>query len=136
MKLQTFKNLVKDNFPQKYYDLIDPLGFSINPFMTQLLSALNNNLSVKDNLNMQYKDITVTVDASGKPLSSIVYKSTLNGVTQGVTVIRADNLTNTRTYPTSCPFVSWSDNSGQVTIINISGLQANQKYQLRLLAVA
>lgn len=136
MKLQTFRNLVKENFPQKYYDLIDPLGFSVNPIMTQLLNALNKNLSVTDNLNMQYKDITVTVDATGKPTSSLTYKSALNGTTQGVVVVKADNLSNSGTYPTSAPFISWSDNSGTVTINNISGLQANQKYQLKLLAVA
>lgn len=136
MKLQTFKNLVKDNFPQKYYDLIDTLGFSINPVMTQLLNAMNRNLTVTDNLNMQYKDIVVTVDANGTPTTTTTYKSTLNGSTQGIVVIRADNLTSSRTYPVSYPFISWIDNSGTVTINNISGLQANQKYQLRILATA
>lgn len=136
MKLQTFRNLVKDNFPSKYYDLIDPLGFSINPIMTQLLNAMNKNLTVTDNLNMQYKDLTVTVDANGTPLTSTVYTSSLNGTTQGITVVRASNQSSATTYPVTCPFVSWTDNSGQVTINNITGLQANQKYVLRLLATA
>lgn len=136
MKLQSWRNLVKDNFPQKYYDLIDTLGFSLNPMMSQVLNALNKNLTIADNLNMQYKDITITVDATGKPISTTTYKSTLTGTTQGITVIKTDNLSSAGTYPISAPFVSWSDNSGTVTITNISGLQANQKYQIRLLAVA
>jgi hypothetical protein len=96
--------------------------------MTQLLTAMNKNLTVTDNLNMMYKDITVIVDSTGKPTTLLTYKSTLNGTTQGITVIRAINLTNSGIYPMSFPFLTWSDNSGTVTINNITGLQANQKY--------
>ncbi len=132
-KVSGFQRLVKENFPAKYRDLVDSF-YSLNNALEQIVNILNNaNVTVTDNLNQQYKTIITTVDTTGKPTQSLTFKSTLSTKTQGIIVISATNLTNSSTYPIATPFVSWSDNSGTVTINNISGLQAKQNYSLTLL---
>lgn len=136
-KISGYQTLVKENFPSKYYDLVGVIAYPLNNVIQQLVNALNNKqLTVGDNLNQQYKTIVVTVDSTGKPLQTLTYKSTLIGKTQGISVVSASNITNSSTYPTSAPFIAWSDNSGTVTISHISGLQANNQYSLTLYTTA
>lgn len=133
MKLNNFQELTKENFPSKYQDLCDVISNPFNNFGRQVTDGLNNNqVTVGDNLNEQYKTITVTVDASGKPVQTCQYKSTLSTKTVGIIVVAASNQTSSTTYPTGTPFMTWIDNSGTVTISNISCLQANNQYQLTI----
>lgn len=137
MKITNFQQMTKENFPSKYHDLVDTIAYPINNAFQQIINAFNSNqITVTDNLNQQYKTISITVDASGNPVQTTTYKSTLTGRTQGIIVINAVNTTSSTTYPTSCPFISFIDNSGTVTINNVSGLQANQKYTLTILSTA
>ena len=134
-KITNFQSLVKENFPSKYSDLLDVIGTPFNNLGQQVVNLLNNNqVTVTDNLNMQYKTLTVTVDSNGKPLQSLTYLSTLSTKTQGLIVVSAVNLTNSTVYPTGQPFCSWADNSKTVTISNITGLPANNQFQLTVLA--
>ena len=132
MKVQGFKRIVREDFPEEQQDLADKLGFSINAFADDIINLVNNNITIDDNLNWQVKEVDIVVDASGIPVNSVQFKSTLKGRCKGCQVTRADNLTNTNTYPTSAPFVSFTDNNGVIIINHVSGLQANQKYRLRL----
>lgn len=132
-KISNFQEFTKENFPSKYQDLCDVISNPFNNFGRQITNALNNNqITVGDNLNEQYKTITVTVDATGAPVQTCTYKSTLSTKTVGIVVISATNVTSSNTYPTAAPFCSWIDQSGSVTISNISGLQANNQYTLVL----
>lgn len=136
MKLSNFQEFTKETFPSKYQDLCDVIGNAFNNFGRQVTQGLNNNqITVTDNLNEQYKTITVTVDATGKPTQTLTYKSSLSTVTQGIVVVKAVNATNSTTYPTGTPFLTWVDNSGTVTISNITNLQANNQYTLTLRAM-
>jgi hypothetical protein len=49
-------------------------------------------------------------------------------------VLSAINETNTSVYPTSTPFISFSQVGKTVTINNIKGLQSGYKYTLTLVA--
>lgn len=132
-RISGFQRLVKENFPSKYRDLVDSF-YSLNNALEQIVNALNNNqITVSDNMNQQYKTITVTVGATGIPLQPVTFQSTLTTKTVGIIVVSAQNVTNTNTYPTTAPFISFTDNSGTVTINNVLGLQANQQYSLTLL---
>lgn len=136
MKISNYQQFTKENFPSKYWDLADSLMYPLNNFQQQVVTAFNNNqVTVSDNLNEQYKTLTVTVDSTGKPLQSLTYQSTLTGTTQGIIVVKAVNQTNSTTYPTGTPFLSWVDNSGTVTINNVTNLQANNTYQLTIRAM-
>lgn len=133
-RISGFQRLVKENFPAKYRDIVDSF-YPLNNALEQMVNIINTNqITVTDNMNQQYKTIIVTVNASGTPIQPLTYQSMLTSKTIGITVIAANNLTNSSTFPTSCPFISFSDNSGTVTISNVVGLQANQSYNLTLLA--
>jgi hypothetical protein len=47
-------------------------------------------------------------------------------------VIRARNLDNNTTYPTSQPFISFVSTGNLITVHNITGLQAGDEYELTL----
>jgi len=132
-RIQNFKRIITEDYEDEYKNLVSKLGSSINTFADEVTSALDNNLSIDDNLNIAKKTLTVTVDASGLPLSSTSVKSGLSGSCIGIQVIGAINLTNSTTSPTSTPFISYDDNGGVIKVNKITNLQANDKYQLNLI---
>lgn len=134
-KISEFKRLIKEDFNKDDQDLIDKLAFTVNPALETIAQALNKNLTFEDNINSQIKDIEVTVNGDGRPLVNTSYKSVLRGQTRSIIVMRAENLTSSSTYPDGAPFISFIDNAGQVTIQHVTGLQANNKYRLRILAI-
>jgi hypothetical protein len=79
------------------------------------------------------KDVVVTVDSNGFPLSptgislgAIVPKAI------GSDVIFAQNQTNPDVYPTAKPFVSFTQNGQVFEIDHIAGLPANNQFLLRI----
>lgn len=132
MKLSTFKRIIKEDVKEEYRELVEKLAFSINPFAEEVIKALGNNLSVGDNFNQQIRDVTVEVDGSGSPKSILQFKTNLPSKCVGHQVIKADNLTNSSVYPTSCPFLSFTESGGILTVNNITGIPADNKFQLKL----
>lgn len=133
MKIQGFKRLIKENVTEDFRDVIDTVGASVNVFAEDVLNAMNKNLSVDDNLKMEYKTIDITLGANGLPLNDAQLTTKLFGKIQGISVERAENLTNSATYPSGAPFVTFSQNNTLITLNHITGLQANNKYRLTLL---
>lgn len=130
MKLSNLKRLVKEDFPQSDQDLIDRLAYIINPLLDQIEKAFNKNITTTDNLSREITTITINA-VGGKPAPISQFKTGLSKVI-GVNVISAVNTTNTGTYPTTAPFISWSNNANIITINNITGIQDNNKYTLTL----
>lgn len=130
-KLGSFRRIIAEDYDEKDRKTVEKLGYSINVFADDVLASLNKGLTIEDNLAQAKKDITVTVDSTGVPTTSTVVLSGLNNTVVGMQVIRAINNTNTTLTPTSTPFITFSDNSGQITISKVSGLQANNRYTLR-----
>lgn len=131
MKIPTFQRIVKEDFKKDDQDAADKLGYVLNNFCETLVTALNKRLTIADNLAMEYKTLTLTVDSTGKPISATSFTTAL-GQLQGIIVVQAINITNSITYPTAAPWVSWTQKGTSVVVNNISGLQANNKYQLTL----
>jgi hypothetical protein len=132
-KLQSFKRLIIEDFPEKDRNLVAKLAYPINSTFEDILNVLNKNLTIEDNLTINKKDFTVTVDANGVPIVNTVILSGLNSSCVGMQVIKAINSTNPTISPTGTPFITFSDNSGQITISKITNLQANNKYTLRVI---
>lgn len=133
MKVQPYKRIVTEDYDSKDQDMIGKLAYSINQPMQDIITALTNNLSIEDNFNQIKKDITTQVDASGIPTTTLQFKTGLSGSCAGITVIKVTNTTNPRTYPTSQPFLSFTENSGVVTVNNITGLPSGNSFQIRLI---
>jgi hypothetical protein len=133
MKINTFKRIIKEEFKEDQREMIDKIAYAVNPFAEEVIKALSNNLTVADNLAQKFRDVTVEVDATGAPKQPLLFKTNLTTNCQGIITMKATNLTNPTTYPTGYPFLSFTELNNILTINNITGLPANNKFTLRLL---
>ena len=123
------KMIVKEDFAQSDQALVDKLAYIINPVFTDLQSAFAKGIDITY-LTREITPISIT-SVAGVPNPRAQFKTALTKPV-GVVVISAPNATNTATYPTSAPFVSWSINGTIITINAITGLQDNAKYNIVL----
>lgn len=133
MKLPNFKKIFKNDYEEDFQDLVEQLAEAVNYNFERLFNVLNNRASFGDNLYGQLKEFTVTVGTDGIPLETTSYQSTLNPARPvGALVLDLINETNPNSYPTSAPFITYSESSGTVTINHITGLIANNKYKIKI----
>lgn len=133
MKFETPKRLIKEDVEEDDRPLVESIGYVINPSFEQLSKILDKNLTIEDNLNQSKQDVIITVNASGTPNPVVQFKTGIKGNCAGTLVIKAENQTNRQTYPTGTPFISWTEQNGVLTINNITNLQANNKYKLKII---
>lgn len=133
MKFETPKRLIREDVEDKDRPIAEKVGFIINPSFEQLSKILNKNLTIEDNFNQSKQDVILTVNASGNPITTVQFKTGINGSCAGLQVIKAENQTNSRTYPTGTPFISFTEQAGVITINNITNLQTNNKYKLKII---
>ncbi len=143
MKTGSYIQFNTADYPQQYSDLMQKLAQNLNNNLETLYNALNNQLTFSDNLSSGIQTITVTVDATGTPTSGATFQigttTTNNNVNttklSGLIVINAINQASSNTYPTTQPFISFTQSGNTINIQNISGLQASQSYQLNVITV-
>lgn len=123
------------DFPEENKELVEQMGSLINESFSELYSTINGRIEIKSNVACSVRDIEITVNTNGIPVNR-TFIPLDNTFTQiiGVTVILAINQTNSSIYPTSQPFVSFTRAENGMIIDHISGLQANQRYFVRLIA--
>lgn len=97
----------------------------------QLSDAFNKNIN-NDNLSRETIIVTVENSTGGTLKMSVQIKLSLKNRIIGLNVVRAENLTNSAVYPTNAPFLSWGVSTNIMTILNITGIQDNNKYRLTL----
>lgn len=112
--------------------MIDTLSVSLNNGIEVLYNALNGQITLRDNISGTVKDVVVSVDSSGTPLQSAAFTLNTTNKIDAIVVGIAQNQTNSNVYPTSQPFISGSQSGTTFTISNITGLQPNQQYLLRV----
>lgn len=134
MKLPSFKRLFSSDFPSEYKQLIDTLSSSLNNGIDVLYQALNNQITLRDNISATVKDVTIIVDGSGTPTQGSSMKLNTTNKVDGVMVISALNQTNSAAYPPAAVFVNFSQSSNTLNINNVAGLTAGQTYVLRIVA--
>lgn len=129
-RIQRPKRISSESLPPEARQSVDLVGNSMNTFMEETYIAIMGNLGVTSNLNMEFKTLKITVDASGVPTSTVSFKSNLKSKIAGAVVIRAFEA-----IPTGQPFINFSENNGVATITQVSGLAANTQYQLVILTI-
>jgi len=132
-RVPNIKKIQKEDFEKDDQDLIEKLAYPMNSFMEQVKSALDKNLDY-NNINRELIVKTDTVDTNGRPTIETKFRSSLRTRVAGVQCINALNLTAPAIYPVSQPFLSTTQSGTLVTVNNITGLQANNKYQLTLIS--
>lgn len=128
--IQRPKRISSETVDKEQRQAVDTVGSSVNTFMEEVYITIMGNAGVTSNLNMEFKTITVEVDASGIPKQKIAFKSNLKTKVIGTTVIRAFI-----SIPITQPFISFAENSGIVSITHIAGLAPDTKYQLVILSI-
>ena len=135
MKLPNFQRLISNDFSEEQKAIVDQLASSLNIGIDTLYQALNKKVSLADNVDCLVKDVTVIVDSSGIPTADTLFK--LDDTTRniiGIQVIKATNLTNSSTYPSGAIFLSYAQQQNGVQILHATGLQASNKYTLKIVA--
>lgn len=135
MKLPSFRRIITTDFEQEYQKLVESIGSTINDSFNIIYSALNKRLTLNDNIMCTVKEINVTVDSSGNPTAASTFSLDVqNTQIIGISVLRAENLTNSAVFPTNAPFISYAQTGNVIRINNITGLQANNLYRIKLVA--
>ena len=132
-KLPVAKRLIKEDFEAQFQPLIDKIAIIVNPAIEGIVNALNKNISFEDNITIQVKDMDVAVNSNGIPISAISFNSELKTKLKGIICIRADNLSNSSSYPSGGVFLSFSEDGKTIKVSHITGLTASDKYRLKLL---
>lgn len=137
MKLPSYKRLIDTDFKPEERNLIQQLAGTLNIGIETLYQALNKNLNLQDNISCTVKNVDVIVDASGNPKTKTSFTlDTTNLKVESLLVSRAQNITTTTSYPTTAPFVSFTQENNSIVLNNVTGIQANNLYRLRLIAFA
>jgi hypothetical protein len=131
--LSFLKRLIKEDFDKKYQELVGKIAFVLNPALAQITNILNHGLLISD-LNTQVKDLEITVDSDGVPTTDASFKSGLKGKCGMIQVGRAQATTETGVFPTGGHSVSFVENNGQIIISHITGLPANTRFTVRVIA--
>lgn len=135
MKLPNFRRLNKNDYSEDEQTLVDKLSNSLNYGIEVLYTALNNRVNLRNNVDGTLKDIEITTDSNGIPLSSTTF--VLNRQEDqpiGLIVIDNENLTNSSIYPAGGITLSWVKVNNTIQITHATGLQANNTYRLRVFA--
>lgn len=135
------------SLPKIYKILMEDLGADVPPFIRKMLSplntffesiysALNKDITFKENIRSEYRDIIVSTSStytSGNDFQKIKFKNPLKSTIDTILIaqIREDNDNFTSVYkPTS---VSWVEYNREITIHFISGLDDSKSYRVKLL---
>lgn len=134
MRLPSWKQILSTDFQKQFKQLVDQLSLCINNGVQVIYTALNNNLTIRDNFLATVTDVLVTVDSTGKPTQPTAFK--LNTTTKIDTVLvgGVTNQTNSSSYPPGAVMIFGSQASNIYTIANVTGLSAGQQYSLRVIA--
>lgn len=134
MKIGSFRRIFYTDYPSDQQSLIQKLSVTINNGFDQLYTALQNNLALADNIACTVKTVTLTVDSTGTPTTSASFSITTTGTITGLTVMAASNQTTSTVYPTSAPFITYTQNNQLINITNVAGLPAGNSFQLTVVA--
>lgn len=131
MKLNALKRIITEDFAKDDQALVQKLSLILNPIVDQLVIIFDKRLDYV-NLNRQLKVLTIKVGDTGTPITATQIKSELKTKAIGINCLRVVNTKAPQTYVPAAPFISFSEDTGIVTIENVKGLTANIEYSLTL----
>lgn len=133
-KLKSYKRIITSDYPDEDQETIEQLGRTLNDAFNEVYFTLNGRVDLTNNLFCSVRLVDVIVDANGNPTSRTTFSLNSTQPVIGCTVIQAINQTNSAIYPTGAPFVSFTQLDQALLINNITGLQPNMRYTLRIVA--
>lgn len=134
MRLPSFKRIFKADYQEEFQQLIETLSYNINSGFEAIYEAINKRLTLRDNILCSVKDVELQVNSEGIPLLPVNVPLDMTNRIDGVVVLKAENIINITTYPTSGVFVNYTQTESGITINHVTGLQASTRYRLRIVA--
>jgi len=125
MKIQAPKRISVGDFEEDDRASANVLAGILNNFMEEVYTAISGKLNIADNLNQAIKIIKVKL-TSGVPQTPISFRNPIQGKINGLDVKRAIG----NAFPTSGPFITFTESDSIVTINHITGLPDDIEYQL------
>ena len=126
--IDSVKRINVEEFKDEDKEVAERIGNVYNYFAEQVTNTINGRLDF-ENLDRNLVQLNVIVDANGLPVTQTRFSSNI-GVT-GTNIVRADNLTNSTSYPSSAPFITYTaSGDGFYTVNHITGLVPNNRYRL------
>jgi hypothetical protein len=132
MKLPTQKKVLKEDV-KGAGPWITPLLDTLNSFMEIIYQAMNRNITFRENIACQIKEITYkTPSTYPASVEQFRFISTLKTKATGVIAIQAYERS---TYvPAEGPvYAPWVEDNGDIVLSTITGLEADKTYVIRLL---
>jgi hypothetical protein len=133
--LPSFKLLNAQDYPSQFQGLITTLAQNLNNQIQLLYNSLNNSLTFTNNMESTIKTFSVTVDATGAPISNTAIAKDVTDTILGLIIVKAVNSTSSTTYPMGGVFISYTETSTSIIVNNVTGLQANQAYNLTIVTI-
>jgi hypothetical protein len=134
-RVPDFKRIAKEDFPQKYHDLIGQLALPINSHIEQVRNILNKNIDFT-NLAQDIVTLTFTTNDSGQPISEVKFKSTLKNNVRGILPVSLTITSNNTLFPAVYPMISFQQVGDIVYIKNIAGLSNNTGYSMTFITIS
>lgn len=128
-KLPRTKKLIQEDFPSEK-NWIGKLLLPLNQFLETVGLALDRNLTVRDNLDMQISTVTITGD------EEVSFAITTRSRPMGVLVTSVELVSGTGTPTAAVQPVTWEvDTVNNVITVNSwhGGLDSSSKYKITLL---
>lgn len=133
-RIPDLKRITKEDFPEKYRDLIEKLAFPINSFHEQVRSVLNKNVNF-ENLNQELKTLNFTTNENSQPINALTFNSGLSTRVQGMIITRIVITSDNTAFAETQPVISWTQNEKLITINNISNLEPETQYSITVLTL-
>lgn len=134
-KLSSYSRIISTDYETDQQPIIEKLGGQINGNFDPIYSALSNRLTFEDNFLSTVREVEVTLGANGVPLQRTSFSLSNNLPVKGLIVLSVVNRTSAAVFPTGAPFISFSQNANLLYIDHITGLVANNRYTIRILAL-
>lgn len=134
MQIPSFKRILNSDYAAQFQQLVSTLGFTINNAIENINDALDNEISLQDNILCTVKTFSVQVDSTGKPTTSTTFPLSFTGTCLGITMINIINTTNSASYPTGGVTISFSQTQSGIQLNNLTGLAANNTYSITVVA--
>ena len=133
--MKSYSRIITNDFDAEDQPLVESLGGTINESFNSLYSALSNRLTFEENFLCTVREVEVTLGANGVPLNRTSFVLSNDLPVKGTIVLSTTNRTSPTVFPTSAPFVSFTQNGNLLFIDHVTGLQANNRYTIRVLAL-
>ena len=134
-RIPDFKRIVKEDYPDKYHDLIEKLALPINSHIEQVRNLFNKNIDF-ENLSQEFITLSFTTGANSQPISELKFKTNLKRNVRGIMPVSLTITSTTGQFPAFIPMISFVQADGIVYIKNIGGLSPNTGYQMSFVTVS